>query len=111
MDKKMKKVREISGRYQDILRAYMQERISIIGIFFLFVCIFFVVFRLYHLPAKITIYPTLICLVLGLLYSVKDFYMYRKAHIQRTNLSKNIEITLDNLPQPLSLLEEDYQVY
>lgn len=107
MDKSTNKRNIPQGK--GLLKSYLNERMRIIVMSSLFVSIFAMVFKLYHLPVKIAIYPALICFVLWLLYSSLDFYLYIKAHAQRVSLVNNIEVTLDNLPQPCSLLETDYQ--
>lgn len=105
----MEKTKDMVGQHRNLLRSYLKERVRIIGMSLSFVAIFAVVFKLYHLPARIAVYPALICAALWLLYAIMDFYQYGKAHRERINLASHIEITLDNLPKPSCLIEEDYQ--
>ena len=96
-------------KYGRLLIFYLKERTGVIGLFLLFVFIFALIFKLYELPVRIALYPALICAVLWLLYFIFAFNRYCKAHRQRQSLSSHIETTLENLGEPGSLLEEDYQ--
>lgn len=105
----MNKLRETARSNQKLLNSYLKERRFNIGMYLLSVLIFAVVFKLYHISAKVALYPALICSVLWLLFSIINFWQFYNAHQKRVNLSNHIEITLENLPKPTSLLEEDYQ--
>lgn len=105
----MKRRKETIRQHERRLAFYLRERASVIGLSLLFVMIFAIVFKLYHLPARIALYPALICAVLWLLYSLLDFSRYCRAHKQRMSLFNHIETTLENLREPKCLLEKDYQ--
>ena len=49
--------------------AYLKDHMRILLMQGLFVCIFAVVFYLYHLPLVAVLYPTVICLLLGFLFT------------------------------------------
>lgn len=93
-----------------IIKAYVIERKRVIGAYLFFVAIFLVVFKLYSIKLRIVLYPALLCGVFAVLFSVKDFLRYTKAHLYREQLKKHIDVTLDNLPKASSLSERDYQV-
>lgn len=92
-----------------LLNSYLKERKTHIIMYFIFVLIFAVIFKLYHADVKIALYPAIICMVLWAIFTVFKFYRYCLSHKHRVDLSNHIEITLKNLPKPESLLEEDYQ--
>ena len=92
-----------------LIKSYLKERKTDIIMYFTFVLIFALIFKLYHVDVKIAIYPAIICMVLWTIYAAFKFYGYCRNHRHRVELSNHIEITLKNLPEPASLLEEDYQ--
>ena len=93
----MNKLRETAKSNQKLFNSYLKERKFSIGMYLLSVLIFAVIFKLYHISAKVALYPALICSVLWLLYSIIDFWGFYNAHQKRVNLSNHIEITLENL--------------
>lgn len=92
-----------------LFNSYLKERKSNIIMSFVFVLIFILIFKLYHVDVKIALYPAIICMVLWTIFAVFKFYMYCRKHYYRIELSNHIEITLKNLPESESLLEADYQ--
>lgn len=94
---------------QTLLILYLKERKHSMIMCAIFVIIFALIFKLYHIAVRIVLYPTIICLVLWIIYTVINFCRYCIQHQQRTELYNHIEITLENLLNPDSLLEEDYQ--
>ncbi len=93
----------------NILNSYLKDRISHILIYSLFAFIFFIVFYLYHLPLDTIFYATLICSVIGLILIIYDFYKYYYKHSKLVNIKNNISVTLENLPEPKTLEEKNYQ--
>lgn len=92
-----------------LLKAYIRARRNIIAAGTVWILIFFCLFALGHVPVKAVWYPTLLCAVLMLAYVAYDFARFVKSHKQRMEAKKHIEITVDNLPEPENLMEEDYQ--
>lgn len=98
-----------SNDYKRLLISYLKERKGSIIMGSIFILIFVAIFALYSIPVEIVLYPSIICLVLWMLYTVLKFYKYCKDHERRVELSNYKEVTLENLPEAGSLLEEDYQ--
>lgn len=92
-----------------LLKAYIRARRNIIAAGTVWILIFFCLFALEHVTVKAVWYPTLLCAVLMLAYVAYDFARFVKRHKQRMEAKKHIEITVDNLPEPENLMEEDYQ--
>lgn len=92
-----------------LLKAYIRARRNIIAAGIIWILIFFCLFMLEHVSVKAVWYPTLLCAVFCLLIAVYDFVCFVRSHRQRMEAKKHIEITLDNLPEPENLMEEDYQ--
>ena len=64
-----------------------------IGVFFLFVLVFAVVFWLYGLPVQAVLYPAAICGALGVLFLISDIRRERSKHRRLCEL--------EALPAPL----------
>lgn len=92
-----------------LFKAYIAARRKIVVVGVTGILIFSCLFMLEHVTVKAVWYPTLLCVVLLLVYSVYDYICFVKRYRQRMEAKKHIEITVDNLPEPESLLEEDYQ--
>jgi hypothetical protein len=103
------KIMNISDGYKRLLILYLKERKHSMIMSLVFILIFAVIFLLYRIPVEIVLYPAIICLVIWIIYTNINFYKYCKGHERRVKLSNHIEITLENLPEAGSLLEEDYQ--
>lgn len=92
-----------------LLGNYVKNRVRPFMMYILFIFVFLSVFYIYQLPIVIVLYASLIWLVLvGFLIGF-DFYNYYKKHLQLMDVKKNIAMTLEQLPEPRSLEEEDYQ--
>ena len=50
----------------------------------------------------------MLCTFIGLIYICINFINYYKKHIQQYKLQNEISISLENLPSPKTLMEEDY---
>lgn len=92
----------------NILISYLKDRIDQLLVYSIFVFIFFIVFYLYHLPLETILYATLICLAIGIILIIYDFYKYYSKHNKLTDIRNNISITMENLPEPKTLEENDY---
>lgn len=93
----------------DILCLYIKSRIRWIILFGIFSIIFTVIFSLYSLPLEAVMYSVILCVLIGLIFSVFDYLFFLKRHKQLKELKANIAVSLDKLPEPLDLLEIDYQ--
>lgn len=79
--------------------AYLKERLRVLSAFVLFFLIFLVTFALYRLPLPAVVYPTGLCLLLGLALLVWD---YRKV-LQKHRLLEKFTGFTDCLTNPLPL--------
>lgn len=93
----------------NILSSYFKDRINHLLIYFLFTFIFFIVFYLYNLPVDTILYATIICSVIGIILVLYDFYKYYSKHNKLVDIKNNIVATMENLPEPKTLEEKDYQ--
>ena len=75
----------------------------------LFVGIFTGIFALYDLEAEAVLYAAGWCLFCAVLLLGGRFLRFRKRHMELIRIRGNIALLADELPEPKSLLEEDYQ--
>lgn len=89
---------------------YLREHLDVILMQFLFVCVFAVVFSLYHLPLEAVMYPASICFLLGCLFMGWSVCAAYKKHKELTRLQALPENAMrDVFPENIKTLERDYQ--
>lgn len=96
------------GKY-NIIILYLRDRRYRVLIYSIFALVFFTVFYLYHLPLETILYATIICSVIGSIFIIYDFHRYYSKHVELLDIKNNITITMENLPKPKTLKEDDYQ--
>ena len=74
-----------------------------------FCFIFAVSFLLYHLPIDAVIYPTLLCVALGILIMVFDFLRVRHEHEALSSISSMTDVIAETLPKMDGIKDEDYR--
>lgn len=87
---------------------YLQKYRLGIGLFFLFLVVFFVVFSLYGLPLGAVFYPALVFLVFGCAGIALDLTLERRKHRQLARLATLPAALMRDFPKPSSLCESDY---
>lgn len=92
-----------------LFQKYRKEQLGNFILFGLSACIFAIIFMLYDISIKAVWYPLLICVILWILVDIRRFCGFLKAHGERMDLANHIEVTLEHLTNPSTLLEEDYQ--
>lgn len=75
----------------------------------IFVAVFAASFILYHLPVDAILYPTLLCILLGVVFVIRDFFRAKKKHETLSEIQKMTAALISVLPDPESADEEDYQ--
>ena len=100
----MEKIRwyRLAGRY---LREHGKTALA----FALFTAIYAVVFFLYNLEAEAILYAVVLCVLAACVILGIGFINFYKDYRSRWLTFKNIELEFENLPEPETLLEEDYQ--
>ncbi|MCI8293894.1 MAG: HAMP domain-containing histidine kinase [Hespellia sp.] len=79
------------------------------GMFLLYTGIFAAIFSLYDLETEAVWYAAGLCILLTVLVLGPYFFVYRKRHCVRKEVLQNIQIMLEELPEPKTLVESDYQ--
>lgn len=92
-----------------MFRKYLRIHRKGILVLFLFAAIEALVFSLYRLPVSAVAYTVVICIFIGLVIGAVDYAAFLKHHRELGRLREESSITLDHMPVPDGLLEEDYQ--
>ena len=96
-------------RWYHILGCFIwQNRLTGIT-FILYMGIFTGIFSLYNLETEAVLYAFVLCLLLTAVLLAFRFRAYRNRHRERRRILKNVEILLEQLPEPENLEEADYQ--
>lgn len=89
--------------------SYLVGHRRLIAVLGLFCGVFAASFALYRLPMKAVIYPMLLCLLLGAIFLVIDFFRVRRRHTQLVRLQSLSSALISQLPSAQSVEETDYQ--
>lgn len=73
-----------------------------------FSAVFAVVSYLYDMPLEPALYAILLCIVLGSILFVVSFLHFREKHNILLGLRNSTGISIDRLPEPSNIREEDY---
>ncbi len=92
-----------------ILKQYLWQYRYTALMFLLYAGIFAMIFSLYRLEAEAVWYASGLCFLLTAAVLAVHFIFYRKKHIERIRILRNIHLLTDELPEPAMLLEADYQ--
>ena len=96
------------SQFLSVVCAYIKQSIKVLLLFIVFALVFCIVFSLYDLEIEAIYYSVMLCTFIGLIYICINFINYYKKHIQLYKLQNEISISLENLPSPKTLMEEDY---
>ena len=88
---------------------YIKSHTKSIVLFILCTLTFAMVFSLYDLPLEAVFYSFLLYFILSAFFIVFDFLKYCKRHKTLDNLMNNINLSIDNFPEPSYLFESEYQ--
>lgn len=90
------------------MKAYLKSRARVIAAFLLFEGIFAVVLLVSGVPLGAFGYASALCGVTAAGFGIYDFIVFRRKCSTLKQLTKEIEITCENLPQPSSAVEAGY---
>ena len=96
------------SQFLSVLCGYIKQHIKVLFLFIVFALVFCIAFSLYNLEIEAIYYSVILCAFIGLIYVCINFINYYKKHIQLYKLQNEISISLENLPSPKTLMEEDY---
>lgn len=93
----------------ELFWSYIKHHRKVIIALVLFCAVFFVTFLLYHLPLKAVLYPSLLCIILGLVFVAIDFFHVKQKHKQLSEIKKLSAAMISSLPDIESVEDRDYQ--
>ena len=96
------------SQFLSVFCAYIKQYIKVLLLFIVFALVFGIVFSLYDLEIEAIYYSVMLCSFIGLIYICINFINYYKKHIALYKLQNEIYISLNNLPTPKNLIEDDY---
>lgn len=106
-EKDVGKVRE--EKWHHILEKVLWEHRLTILLFLLFATIFAMVFSLYNLEIEAVLYAAGLCILMAVVILTIYFIYYYKKHQKRRKILQNIQFMVEQLPEPKTLIESDYQ--
>ena len=92
----------------NIIASYLKQYIKVILLLATFIIVFCIVFSLYDLELDAVLYAAILCAFIGIIFICINFINYYKKHMKLYKLQKEISLSVDNLPTPKNLIEEDY---
>lgn len=93
----------------ELFGAYLKQRVKSILLMSGCALIYFVCFAMYHLPLRATIYPTILCLTLCIIYLILDFKRVKQKTEALQHIENVPEVLEEYLPSAESVLEIAYQ--
>lgn len=91
-----------------IVLRYLKEKLKFVIMEILFFIIFVFIFSLYNILVEPVVYATLLCAVLALIFLVVDCSYYYKRHKVLMDMKKKIDLSIEEMPKPNTVLSEDY---
>lgn len=91
-----------------LLNSYLLLHAKEIFLLILFSAVFAVVFYLYQIPVEPVLYAFVLCFFVGMIALTIGFYRYLKKIILLRDMHKRITLSLDEMPLPKNLLEQEY---
>ncbi len=94
---------------EHLLYKYLYQHRYTALMFFCYIGIFAIIFSLYNLETEAVFYAAGLCILLSAIVLSIQYIFYKKRHLQRMRILKNIDLSADKLPEPRTLAESDYQ--
>lgn len=94
---------------QSVLWAYLKKHIKLIGLLVVYSVIFSVVMHLHNIETSAVLYAFLLSTFFTVVFFTFGFWRYYKRHRILTQMRPHVALTIDDLPEPTELMEQDYQ--
>lgn len=88
---------------------YLRQRRGFLAAGGLFVFVFLLCFRLYHLPLKAVLYPALLCVALALVLGAVDFWRVKRRHAMLQRITTITDSLTGPFPVAVDIESRDYQ--
>lgn len=93
----------------ELFGIYIKQHIRGIAALIFFGILFALSFLLYHLPLEALVYPTLLCILLGIVFVLIDFNRVRNRHLHLMEIKKLTAAMMETFPNAEGVEERDYQ--
>lgn len=91
------------------MRAYLRLRLRVFIMAMLFFVIFLCSFILYRLPLKAVWYPCFLCLILGVVFVVIDYYRVKEKCNKLNDINSAADIVENKLPLSEDVISKSYE--
>lgn len=89
--------------------AYVKQHRRLILLQLLFVLLFLCAFALYHLPVKAVLYPAALCLLIGGIFCILDFWQVRQRHERFVEMRRLTAEVMEGFPGIRTIDDRDYR--
>lgn len=96
-------------KWYSVLGGFLGQYRRIGILFALYIGIFAGIFSLYNIETEAVLYASGLCILLTVVILIYSFSTYYKKHRERLRILQDVEVLLDQLPEPGNLAEADYQ--
>ena len=88
---------------------HLRSRLGMICVFLTIIAAYSALMLLYRLPYSAILYPCLLALCIGLPALLLDFFRTKRRHEALTAASELVALTSEELPEPVSVTDQDYE--
>ncbi len=96
-------------KWHHVLRQFLWQRRRTGALLVAFAGIFGAIFALYDIEPEAVLYAAGLCALLGAVVLAVSFFLSYSAHRERRRILQRVEILDEELPEPRTLAEADYQ--
>lgn len=96
-------------KWYSVAGSYVKQYRMTVLMFLFFTGIFTMIFSLYDLEAEAVLYALGLCLLLTIVVLSIHFFFYLKRHKEHQRILQNIQLMINELPEPKTLAEADLQ--
>lgn len=93
----------------NIILSYLKDYLRVASTYIIFSIVFLIVFYLYNVPLEPVVYACALCLAIGGVDFTVDILRYKKKYDTLRNLEKSIMYSVENLPDGVGAIEEEYK--
>lgn len=92
-----------------MFKDYLKYKIISVAVFVMFIAVYFLVGMLYNMRIDGVLYSMLLCTFIGVVAFIIGFFRFSSHVKSLKDFEKNVDLNLDNMPEPIDALEVKYQ--
>lgn len=93
----------------NLLKLYIKQHIKGMVLVLSFFAVFTVSFFLYRLPVEVVVYPTALCLLIGMLFLMFDYGRVKRKHLKLLEIQRLMAAMISDFPDIECVEDADYQ--